>query len=213
MVYLTKSSLVADPEHVELLRDEFQHRHLVRLPHFVHPEFFTLVERSVAEGRWERYSGDFDSEEVLRQGAAVALLHFVANWPQMLNFVHQITGCGPFTWFGGRVYRMSSGAGHHDDWHTDDVDGRRVAMSINLSRRGYQGGLLQMRARGGAALLAEVANTGPGDATFFRISKALEHRVTDVLQGEPRVAFAGFFGAARPTLVDQLHQLAEDAGR
>jgi hypothetical protein len=42
-------------------------------------------------------------------------------------------------------------------------------------------------------MLAEIANTGWGDAMLFRTSKQLQHRVTDVVGNEPKTAFAGWF--------------------
>ena len=132
MIQLTRAGLIADPADVERLRLEFQHAQFVRLPQFLQPDFFAFVERSIARSQWEPHSAGFDSEEVLQPGSAVDLLHFVANWPQVLDLVHRITGCGPFTWFGGRLYRMRAGAGHYDDWHTDDVDGR---LALRRTRR------------------------------------------------------------------------------
>ena len=102
---------------------------------------------------------------------------------------------------------MSPDAGHYDAWHTDNADGRLAVLSINLSPRGYQGGLLQMRERGSEQVITEIANTGIGDALLFRISENLLHRVTGVEGAEPKTAFAGWFSATAPSFADRLRGL------
>src|SRR5262249_14127173 len=122
----------------------------------------------------------------------LAWLHFLANDPLLLSLVQQITGCGPLGSFGGVVYRLVPGRGY-DAWHDDAQDGRTIAMSVNLSTGTFAGGVLQLRQKGSAHLLHEVANVGLGDATLFRIAPHLEHRVTDLEGTVPRTAFAGWF--------------------
>jgi hypothetical protein len=83
--------------------------------------------------------------------------------------------------------------GHADDWHNDAMAGRLIAMSLNLSPRGFNGGVFEMRERKSRRMLAEIANTGLGDAILFRLSRDFEHRVSAVETGEPKTAFAGWF--------------------
>jgi hypothetical protein len=96
-------------------------------------------------------------------------------------------------------------AGHTDDWHDDTSDGRLLAMSINLSPRGYQGGVFQMRESKSHWTLMEIANTGLGDALLFRVSSDLQHRVTEVQTGEPRTAFAGWFHSTKESMRERLN--------
>jgi hypothetical protein len=201
--------VVADRKDVERLCGDFQEKGCVRLPSLLEPALLTYVLDSLTLGRWNAYAQEgFDSEHQLEEGPALSLLHFVANWPAFFEVAGGITGCGPFTWFGGRVYRMASNAGHYDSWHNDNTDGRLIAMSVNLSPRRYGGGLFQMRERGSKQLLVEIANTGLGDAILFRISENFLHRVTDVEGEEPKTAFAGWFSATAPSLTDRLRSLA-----
>src|SRR5207253_326319 len=99
--------------------------------------------------------------------------------------------------FEGRVYRLSPGTGHYDSWHNDVGEDRLVAMSINLGRTPFQGGLLQIRRADSPALVREVANPTPGDAVIFRIDPAYCHRVGPVTGSVARTACAGWF-RARP---------------
>jgi hypothetical protein len=71
-------------------------------------------------------------------------------------------------------------------------------MSVNLSLRGYEGGIFQLREWSSKRILAEIANTGWGDATLFRISAELEHQVTEVTGEQPKTAFAGWFKSEDP---------------
>jgi hypothetical protein len=50
-----------------------------------------------------------------------------------------------------------------------------------------------LRQVGDERLLAEVPNLGLGDAILFRLSRGLQHRVTDVVGAHPKTAFAGWF--------------------
>jgi hypothetical protein len=63
-----------------------------------------------------------------------------------------------------------------------------------------------MRPRGDERLLVEFANTTPGDATLFRISDSLVHRVTSLTGSQPKTAFAGWFVANEASLADRLRE-------
>lgn len=199
MIQLRKAGLVADREDVERLRSQFEKTHFFTLQGLLDPQLLSLVLSYIEQGQWREnvVSGSYSySETVLDEaGAAINLLQFVINAPRFLEAISEITGCGSMTWFDGRIYRM--GDSHTDEWHNDAVEDRLVAMSLNLSPRGFEGGLFEMRERKSGRMLVEIANTGLGDAILFRISKDLEHRVTDVQPGEPKTAFAGWFSAGQ----------------
>lgn len=84
-------------------------------------------------------------------------------------------------------------------WHDDVSHNRRVGISVNRSPRPYRGGTFQLRDCQSERMLAEVANTGLGDALVFAISSELEHRVSPILGSEAKSAFAGWI---RPDLPD-----------
>jgi 2OG-Fe(II) oxygenase superfamily len=203
MIQLGRAGLVADREDVERLRIQFAKTHLVRIPGMLDSQLLALALPYIEQGQWRNkvQLGNY-SEYVLEAGGAVNLLHFVSNAPSFLKTISEITG-SDLTWFEGRVYRMDPNAGHADQWHSDVADGRLIAMSLNLSPLGYQGGVFQMRERKSSRILAEVANTGLGDAILFRISRDFQHRVTDVQPGEPKTAFAGWF-STKPGMKERM---------
>jgi hypothetical protein len=199
MIQLRKSSLVADPQDIERCKIEFREKHCVLLPKLLEPPLLDFLLERLEQGLWQdRVHDHIGNEVVLEDPSARGLLHFVANAPAFLNIVQEITGCGPLTQFGGRIYRFVPNSGHYDSWHNDNGNGRLVAMSVNLSLRGYQGGIFQLREWSSKRMLAEIANTGWGDATLFRISGELEHQVTEVTGEEPKTAFAGWFKSEDP---------------
>ena len=201
MVKIHKSGVVSNAEGMDKLRAEFEQSNCVCLSGLLDPELSSSVIRFMQHGIWKTYvEPGFYSEDDLEPGPADDLLQFVVNWPRFIEVVQEITGCGPFTWFQGRVYRLLPNSGHHDWWHTDFTDGRLVALSVILSPRGYQGGSFQMRKRLSERLIADIAGLGPGDAILFRISEELVHRVTEVRGQEPRTVFAGWFKNGEPSL-------------
>lgn len=208
MIQLRKSEVIADPRDIERWKIEFQEKHYVLLPKLLEPPLLDFLLERLEQGPWrDEAHKDIGVEVVLEDAPARGLLHFVANAPAFLKTVQEITGHGPLTRFGGRIYRFVPNSGHFDSWHNDNDDGRLVAMSLNLSSRGYEGGVFQLREWSSKRILAEIANTGWGDATLFRISRYLEHRVTEVTGEQPKTAFAGWFKSGDP------NPFAEMSGR
>ena len=83
--------------------------------------------------------------------------------------------------------------GHYYPWHSDDSDHRRIGLSVNLGDIPFEGGVLEMRRHDTEAVIARACNPRPGDAVMFRIAAELEHHVTPVTAGGPRVVLAGWF--------------------
>ena len=128
----------------------------------------------------------------------------------LFNAVRTITGCDEITWFGGRIYSLIPGTDHYDTWHNDVVDYevRLVGMSINLSPKGYEGGVFELRERAKDRASVQFANSGIGNARLFRIAPELQHQVTAVVGDRPRTAFAGWFYAGKPDLLKRLQDIA-----
>lgn len=209
MIQLRTSGLIADRVDVEQRRREFCANGWVRLANLLDPRLLQFIGSAIDRGCWTPFEQQgFDSNEVLVPNAAVELLQFVTNWPAFLSLVSEISGSDRLTWFGGRIYRMRSDAGHHDGWHTDFVDDRVAAFTLNVSLESYDGGLLQIKRRGAAAPHAEIANQTFGDAILFHISDDLLHRVTEVTGTAPKVAYAGWFSATAPSFADRLRSLS-----
>jgi hypothetical protein len=182
---------------VERLRANFARDDFVRLPRFLPKDLLDTVSREIDRSAfYERiHSGIDDNKELCMRTNTVAagLLHLLLNCDELFDVVERVTGCGAIGYFRGRVYRVVPGCGHRDAWHSDVARRRLVAMSINLSRRPYRGGTLQLRSTKPRRALCEIPNLGLGDAILFRIGDGLEHRITDIEGVTAKTAFAGWF--------------------
>jgi hypothetical protein len=210
MIQLQRAGIKVDPRRVAQLRDEFQTNHFVFLPKLVEPSLLDFILARFEQGQWqEKVHKGIGSEVTLADSLLLNMLHMLMNFPVFLETIREITNCHDITWFRGRIYRFIPGRGHHDSWHSDDMDQRKVALSLNLSVRGYEGGIFELRDRKSKQILVEAANTGWGDALLFRISKGLDHRITEATGSEPKTAFAGWFKTERADLLSRLHNGAK----
>ncbi len=179
---------------VETVRDEFQATHSARLPGLLSATLINVVLEGMRRGTWIGHEHEGLAREVILDDVrTLDVLHFVANTPEFLTLVRELTACDAITRFEGRVYRMIPGTDHHDSWHDDAGEHRLVGMSLNLGSRPYEGGAFQLREKSEPTIVRELPNTRPGDAILFRISPDLTHRVTPVAGTEPKTAFAGWF--------------------
>jgi len=198
-IQIQRKGLALDPAQIAKLSTEFRDSHWVRLPQLLEPSILDFLQARLDNSQWETMShGKIGEEYIANDLPATSLLHFAMNRPKFRAVVEEITGCKVLRWFRGRVYRMVAEAGHHDNWH-DDVDhSNEVAISLNLSRNLFRGGLFTLRERDSRRVVARVANTGPGDALIFRISPDLQHRISDLEGAESKTAFAGWFRSDPP---------------
>lgn len=204
IVQLSKRGIrVADSSRrVERLRADFARHHFVRLPRFLPKDLLETVSREIDRSAfYERtHAGIDDNKELCMRTNTIAagLLHVLLNGEELFDLVERVTGCTRIGCFRGRVYRVVPGCGHRDAWHSDVARHRLVAMSINLSRRPYRGGMLQLRTAKSRRILRSIPNLGFGDAILFRIADDLEHRITDIEGVTAKTAFAGWFHS-KPT--------------
>jgi len=150
----------------------------------------------VAEADFELQSseGEIGFESEMQGNRLSATLNWCMNAPAIVDAAREITDCDEIGLFAGRVYRLEPASGQSFDWHDDlGVTERRMAFSVNLGKRPYSGGVLQIRDRRSPELIAEVSDLEPGDAVLFRLARHLVHRVTPVEGTEARLAFAGWF--------------------
>lgn len=209
MIQISNTGLTSDPEDVERLREEFRAVNCVRIPKLLHPSLLAFLQRRLERAQWKSnlhgvVGNDLGLDDITEDQSSLHMLYFAANLPEFRALIEEITECRPLDTFRGRLYRKISGPGHYNKWHSDDVENRLVAMSINLSPRGYEGGWLEMRKSDSEEVLMKVANTGYGDALVFRISGELEHRVGDVEGNEPKTAFAGWFRDDRRAFFEEV---------
>jgi hypothetical protein len=210
MIQVTRrgTELSSSTEVLGALRDQFERRHYFVLPGLLETELLDLIQRQIDRGEFrERVHERIDSnkELCLTESAAFGALLFLMNDEKLFQLIQDITQCARIDCFEGRVYRVSPGDGHHDSWHNDIGEGRVVGMSLNLSREVYSGGVLQIRNRESEAVISEAANTGSGDAVVFRLSRDLQHRITEVEGSASKTAFAGWF-RAQPNVSSSLKE-------
>ena len=199
MIVLTRSGAVTCKDSVALsrFRRQFEENHCVQLRQLVGPDLMQLVLNLVERTKFEEreHDGIGDNKELCatQDDLAVAALTMLLNNQDAFHVIESITGCERIRSFGGRLYRVCPGMGHHDAWHDDIGDHRLVALSINLSRQVFTGGLLQIRDCDTEILLQEAPNTALGDAVVFRLAQTLEHRISDIEGAVCKTAFAGWF--------------------
>jgi hypothetical protein len=183
------------------LRRSFDREHHVRLRRLLAPDLLARVLDGIEAAKFRKrvHSGiGSNSELCLARSSVVSLLHILLNNVDLFRAIEAITGCDTIGCFSGRIYRVTPGLGHHDGWHSDATRSRLVSLSLNLSPQTYRGGILQIRESASSQIVQELRNTGLGDAILFRISRALDHRITDVEGTTSKTAFAGWF-LARPS--------------
>ncbi len=180
-------------EQLEELQRMFEAQHWVKLEGFFDSDLYQQVAAMVEDVEFFARDDPLAGEDKMKPNILLGLLTFWMNDPRLFETVRRISGCGPIGCFVGRVNRRRSAAGHHHAWHDDHGDNRLVAMSVNLSREPYRGGVLQFRDRASRQLMSEVTDLGPGDAVLFRVATELEHRVTPIEGPNPRTVFVGWF--------------------
>ena len=220
LVQLTRSGLtIGDPERLAATREAFSHDHLVKLTDFVERPLLERLAARLEATRWELrthtrdhawssaldatgWRGDVWARDLqMQDGAILSSWMFLLNDPALFAVVEQLTGCGGLRSFIPNIYRIEPGAGHFDDWHTDADGERAVALSLNVGREPYEGGLLQIRKKGTSGIVHQIWNAGFGDAMLMRIAPDLEHRLTPVTGRAPRVVIAGWFSPAPMNLL------------
>jgi 2OG-Fe(II) oxygenase superfamily len=176
------------------LRQNFERNHWFRLQGLLGKELLHRISGEIENEEFQTQTHDTaHTELVMRTGRAANLLAFLTNDPRLFQLIREITGCDPISWYAGRIYRMLPGPEHEGHWHDDALDGRMLAMTVNLGQAPYSGGILELREKSSEKVIDRVTNTGPGDALVFRVDPSLEHRVSAVEGGVPKTAFAGWF--------------------
>ena len=199
-------------DEIAAMRSHFDRHHWVRLPAVLDADLLRDVQTRLTRAEFvERVHHGVTPPSIdlcMAPNATAALLELLFNDPAVFRLVAQIARCGPIARFGGFVYRLMPQYGHAHHWHNDLVEGRLVAMSVNLGPGTYEGGLLELRERASERVLARIPNTIPGDALLFRLDATLQHRATPV-SGGTKTAFAGWYfgGESYPALLRALAEL------
>jgi hypothetical protein len=187
------AAIAADEALLARAREQFAQHSVLVLRGFLTPRLLAWTQALVRAGSFShRVHPASGEEDCMQHNEAIWLLRFIIGSHEVLRAVERLTDHRPLTNAELRVYRFEEGTGHHHDWHDDVRDGRRLGLSVNLSEGIFEGGNLQLRDSDSFRLLADVVNTGAGDAVIFRLGDDVEHRVLPVTSGA-RVALAGWF--------------------
>ncbi len=129
--------------------------------------------------------------------------------PQLLSWIQQVGGCQPIATVEGLLARMLPG--DILSWHRDAFHGvRRLAVVINLSEQPFEGGRFELRARDTLQPIFAYDHKATGSMMVFRLGPNLQHRVTPVTAGGPRIVFAGWLRA--PIGKDEPRRLPNASG-
>ena len=179
-------------------RAQFEERGFLKLHGLFDGGFLRETLEAVDRAEFvERIHDGIGVELCAASGVLSGALELACNDSALFALIAELTNCGRIGCFEGRVYRMTGGTGHYDSWHSDVGEDRLVAMSVNLGREPFQGGVLQIRRADSPDVLFDVEKYTAGDAVIFRIDPAYRHRVGPVHPGGVRTAYAGWF-RARP---------------
>lgn len=198
IVQITKSDTILSGTEFDLeqIKSLFKKQHFLKLPGLLSPDLLDSIQRDIDKAEFYILDhGDAGLDLRMVNNSTNELLHALINENKFLRFLEQVTGYHQIKYFTGRVYKMIPGEGHYDIWHTDLSWSRVLTMSINLSNDIYSGGILKIRNKKTKEIIAEVSNTGFGDAIIFPISEDLEHMVTEVESNVAKIAFAGWLSS------------------
>jgi hypothetical protein len=193
-------------EELQQLKDLFQQQNYIRLPSLVSPEILELLMNEIENTNWTKNTHEGIGTEICANDPGiVAVMDFLFNDEKLFQILEHISACGSIGIFSGRIYRMVPEAGHYDSWHTDAGQHRLLALSLNLSKEPYDGGVLQIREQNSTQRPVDIPNRGLGDAILFRLGPHLSHRVKPMVGSRPKTAYAGWF-RSEPNYWDSLMQ-------
>lgn len=195
-VQLTRRGAEIDVSASEMkeLQRQFHSEYCVLLKQFVEPSLLHLLQEKTAAANFlDKHNVDVGDEVRMGVDPAGTALEFMMNDPALHAFVREVSGIGPIGAYRGRVYSLLPNTGMMSDWHNDMVPGRMATTVINLSTDVYEGGLLQFKRVDSDEIITSIHNTGFGDATLFKISYDLKHRVTPITGAVRRTMYAGWY--------------------
>jgi hypothetical protein len=187
-----------DPQVADLWSAQFGLQHAAYFPDFLNPDLGDIITKICQSASFAAEYvcgvGDRQIEVSDRAGAALSLA--LRDRP-LLAWLSRVAGRGDVTTASGSVARLAAGTADALDWHDDRVEGRRLAITIDLSTQVFEGGAFEMRRKGCGDPLFVHTPSRFGSALIFQVRSDLEHRVLPVTSGGPRTTFSGWFLAER----------------
>lgn len=198
----SKGLIVSDENEVNTLKKEFAEKKCIVLPQLFEKSLLQTLLNKVEKAEFlpstHTYGEKVFGKDVSIKTDSIALhqLNFLLNNESIFKLVETITGCKTIRGFSGRIYRNMPDTDQQLHWHDDAEKAevtRLIALSMNLGREKYSGGIFRIREKGSNSILKEVPCGNPGDVHMFLVSPRFEHCVTATLGAHPRTAAAGWF--------------------
>lgn len=137
------------------------------------------------------------SREVETPERAGIALSVALGRPAFLRWIEAVTGYRGLERVSGRVIQARANGIDALDWHDDRSDkARRLAIVVNLSDAGFDGGGFELREVATGRMLTTYRHQRAGTALIFDVADDIEHRVLPVTGGAPRRVFTGWFMAS-----------------
>jgi hypothetical protein len=191
--------IAEDAESDAALAAQFAQLHVLELPDLIQPDVMKQLAPTIRAARFVPRAVDGVGPRLRERPTRLGnLLCLLLQRDALRDWLERITGVSPLAAVTGAVARFECGGGQALDWHNDiHHTGRMLAVTINIGDLPYEGGVFEMKRRDSGEILFRHNHRRPGSALVFRVSKALEHRVTPVSAGGPRTVFSGWYLAPR----------------
>jgi hypothetical protein len=202
MIQISKNRLIIpDTAQITKWQKKFDEQKCIVLPNFIEEKLLQKIIHDLDSSTFREKKHFGKANEVFasdlsiqNNNSALHIINFLLNNSSFFSLIEQITNSKPIRGFSGRIYRNMPNTEHCLDWHDDtQEENRLIAMSINLSKEKFEGGIFQIREKVSMKILKEVTCGNPGDTHIFQVSPCLEHRVTKTIGTSPRTAAAGWF--------------------
>lgn len=188
-------SIDSDPAISTAVAEAFDRYQGAVFSQVIEPDLLELLLGLARSARFDAVAtADFGDRGIARDERTALPMCMALARSNLLDWLQQVTGCEPISTVEGVLARMQPG--DILEWHRDLLFGvRRLAVVINLSEAPFEGGRFEMRRRGSMEPLFAYDHVVPGSVMIFRLGADLQHRVTPVTAGGPRLAFAGWLRA------------------
>ena len=183
-----------DQEVTSRWAEAFQRNRAAYFPDFLEPRFGELVRQVCSAARFEeQFVEGVGGRMIEASNRASGMLALALRNRPLLEWLSKVAGRGELRSVAGSVARIGAGSRHELDWHDDRLEGRRLAITIDLSTEAFEGGEFIMRAKGTDTVCYRHRPARFGSALIFHVGRELEHRVLPVTSGGPRTTFSGWF--------------------
>jgi hypothetical protein len=187
-------------DEMERCRVELLTRPYVKIKNFFTPKLYEMVRPQLERATFKEQlhpttEGTYSVRDLVTVDWFVGHLKMLLDDEALKAGMARLAGVKSMSHFSGRLYQLTPQSDLYFGWHDDVTEGRKLAISVNLSPELYQGGELQIKdLRSGE--IHHVPNTGICDAVLFKIDSDYMHCVSKVQGNKPKIAMTGWYHAA-----------------